>query len=98
MTATDTLIGADTVLALGPTATIQAVGDGVVVLLTDSGQIYTGNPTTEAVLRRVDGRRALSDLASSLCEEFDVGPQDALDDAIAIAGQLVGERILVVVG
>ncbi len=53
MTSTARKITAETIPAFGPAASIQPVGDGVVVLMTDDGQLFTGNATTEAVLRRV---------------------------------------------
>jgi pyrroloquinoline quinone biosynthesis protein D len=87
----------ETILAFGPAASVQPVGDGVVVLLTDSGQLFTGNATTEALLRLVDGRRRIAEIGAELCAEFDVGIIDATSDALGIAADLVEERILVVV-
>jgi pyrroloquinoline quinone biosynthesis protein D len=74
------------------------VGDGVVVLLADSGQLFTGNATTEAVLRLVDGRRRVSEIGAGLCMEFDVELDDAVGDVLGVAADLVEERVLVVVG
>jgi pyrroloquinoline quinone biosynthesis protein D len=91
-------ITAETIPAFGPAASIQPVGDGVVVLLTDDGQLFTGNATTEAVLRRVDGRRPVAELAAGICEEFDVDYAAAVSDTLAIVADLVEERVLVVVG
>jgi hypothetical protein len=88
----------DTVLAFGPAVTVQPVGDGVVVLLTDSGQLFTGNATAEAVLRLVDGRRRVADIGAGLCDEFEVELDDAIGDTLGVAAELVEERILVVVG
>jgi pyrroloquinoline quinone biosynthesis protein D len=91
-------ITAETVLAFGPAASIQPVGDGVVVLLADSGQLFTGNATTEAVLRLVDGRRRVAEIGAGLCMEFDVELDDAVGDVLGVAADLVEERVLVVVG
>ncbi len=98
MTKTASPITTETILDFGPAASVQPVGDGVVVLLTDDGQLFTGNATTEAVLRRVDGRRQVAEIAAGICEEFDVDLSDAVGDALGIAADLVNERILVVVG
>ncbi len=98
MTSTARKITAETIPAFGPAASIQPVGDGVVVLMTDDGQLFTGNATTEAVLRRVDGRRPVTELVAGICEEFDVAHADAVSDTLAIVADLVDERILVVVG
>ena len=98
MAGTARKITAETIPAFGPAASIQPVGDGVVVLMTDDGQLFTGNATTEAVLRRVDGRRPVAELAAGICEEFDVAHAEAISDTLAIVADLVDERILVVVG
>ncbi len=76
---------------------MQSVGDGAVILLADTGQLYTGNGTTEAILRHIDGRRRVSDLAAALSDEFDINPRTATADVIEIAGRLVDEGILRVV-
>src|SRR5690606_2730198 len=44
----------DEVFAFSPTASFQSVGDGAVVLLADSGQLYSCNDTSEAFLRHID--------------------------------------------
>lgn len=87
----------DTVLAFRQVASMQPVADGAVILLADSGQLYTGNGTTEAILRHVDGRRRIGDLAAALCDEFDVDSGAAMADVIEIAGRLVDEGVLHVV-
>lgn len=87
----------DTILAFQKTASVQAVADGAVILLSDSGQLYTANSTTEAVLRHIDGQRRIGDLVAALCEEFDIGPETAAEDVIEIAGRLIDEGVLHVV-
>ena len=91
------VIAEDTVLAFQQAASMQAVADGAVILLADSGQLYTGNGTTEAILRRIDGQRQIGDLAAALCDEFDIDPETAVADTIEIAERLVGEGVLRVV-
>lgn len=91
------MITEDTVLAFGPTASLQSVGDGAVILLADSGQLYTGNGTTEVILRHVDGRRSVAALAAALCEEFDASPEAVIGDVVEIAGQLIDEGVLRIV-
>lgn len=91
------MITEDTVLAFHQAASVRPVGDGVVILLADSGQLYTGNGTTGAILRQVDGRRRIGDLAAALCEEFDISPETAAGDIVEIAGRLIDEGVLRVV-
>ena len=90
-------ITTQTILAIGPAASLQSVNDGVVVLLADDGQLFTGNATAEAILRLVDGRRRIAEIGAELCEEFDVDIGAAIDDTLGIATDLLKERILTVV-
>lgn len=83
-----------TVFALSSDVSMQSVGDGAVVLLATSGQMYTCNSTTEAFLRNVDGSRDFAELVRLFCTEFDVDPATAAADLGEIALELVGESIL----
>ena len=62
----------DEVFAFSPVASFQSVGDGAVVLLADSGQLFSCNDTSEAFLRKVDGKRKLSEIIDLLAEEYEV--------------------------
>jgi len=42
------------------------------VLSLNSGYLYTGNETTEAFLRKLDGRRPLAAVIDLLFDEFQV--------------------------
>jgi pyrroloquinoline quinone biosynthesis protein D len=83
-----------TVLSLAPDASVQDMGDGAVILLAGSGQLYTCNETTEAFLKRVDGRRDLGSIIALLCDEFDVDKETAAADFRLLAENLVAEGIL----
>ena len=87
-------IGSEMVLRLADDASVQHVGDGAVVLLARSGQLYTCNGTTEAFLDKVDGARSLDQIVVLLSDEFEVD-KDTLDqDMAALAAELVSEGIL----
>lgn len=91
------IVAKDTVLAFQQAASVRPVGDGAVILLADSGQLYTGNATTEAILRRIDGELPVGELAVALCDEFDIGIEAATADVIEIAERLIDEGVLRVV-
>ena len=74
---------------------MQSVGDGAVVLLATSGQMYTCNSSTEAFLRHVDGKRDFDELVRLFCAEFDVDRETAAADLGEIAAELVDEQILI---
>jgi Coenzyme PQQ synthesis protein D (PqqD) len=91
-------IASGTVLRLAEDASVQHVGDGAVVLLARSGQLYTCNGTTEAFLDKVDGARNLDQIVDLLCEEFEVDKGTLDQDIAALATDLVSEGILAAPG
>lgn len=88
------MITPDTVLTFEIVANVQSVADGTVILLTDSGQLFTGNGTTDTIIRHIDGRRTIAELAAVLEDEFDVSRNTAVADVIEITEMLVAEGIV----
>jgi len=85
----------DEVFALSPVASFQSVGDGAVVLLADSGQLYSCNDTSEAFLRHVDGKRSLSEIVDLMAQEYEV-ERDVLEaDLAELAESLKQEGVIV---
>jgi pyrroloquinoline quinone biosynthesis protein D len=85
----------DEVIALSPVASFQSVGDGAVVLLADSGQLYSCNDTSEAFLRHVDGKRSLGEIVDLLAQEYEV-ERDVLEaDFAELADSLKQEGVIV---
>ena len=73
-----------TVFSLAPSASFQALGEGAVILMIDSGQLYTCNETTEAFLKLIDGQRNFGAILDVLVAEFahrsrDAGPGFSAD-------------------
>ena len=87
-------IGSETVLRMADDASVQHVGDGAVVLLARSGQLYTCNDTTEAFLKKVDGARSLDRIIDLLSDEFEVDKATLGQDMAELAAELVAEGIL----
>ncbi|RWA77596.1 PqqD family protein [Mesorhizobium sp. M1C.F.Ca.ET.193.01.1.1] len=87
-------IDSETVLRMADDASVQHVGDGAVVLLARSGQLYTCNGTTEAFLDKVDGARSLDQIVDLLSDEFEVDKATLDEDIAALAAELVAEGIL----
>ena len=87
-------IGSETVLRMADDASVQHVGDGAVVLLARSGQLYTCNDTTEAFLEKVDGARSLDQIIDLLSDEFEVDKATLGEDMAELAAELVAEGIL----
>ncbi len=87
-------IASETVLRMADDASVQHVGDGAVVLLARSGQLYTCNDTTEAFLDKIDGVRSLDQIVDLLSDEFDVDKATLGEDMAVLAAELVAEGIL----
>ena len=90
----DKMIEPGTILSITEDASMQDMGDGAVVLLADSGQLYTCNETTQAFLAKVDGQRSLGDIVALLCDEFEVDAATAGADFQLLAEELVSEGIV----
>jgi hypothetical protein len=85
----------DEVFAFSPVASFQSVGDGAVVLLADSGQLYSCNDTSEAFLRHIDGKRSLGEIIDLLAGEYEV-ERDVLEaDFAELAESLKQEGVIV---
>jgi len=84
-------------LKLADDVTFQSLGPGeeTVVLSLNSGYLYTCNETTDAFLRRLDGRRPLAAVIDLLFDEFQV-PREALSvDMTELAAKLLEEKLIV---
>jgi hypothetical protein len=87
-------IDESTVFALAPNASFQALGEGAVILMIDSGQLYTCNESTEAFLKMVDGQRNFGAILDLLIAEFDIDRETLARDFLPIAGELRSEGIV----
>jgi hypothetical protein len=85
------------IVALAPNATFQSLGDGAVILRTDSGQLFTCNETTEAFLKQVDGHRTLAAITTEVLAEFDVDWEALSSDILALADDLAAQGIIVTI-
>ncbi|MEP3265972.1 MAG: PqqD family protein [Hyphomicrobiales bacterium] len=86
-----------TILEFEQVASMRSVGEGAVILLADSGQLYTCNETSETILRDMSKQRSIGDMVDLLCEEFDITKETATTDVIEIAENLIEEGILRIV-
>lgn len=91
-----TMIHEATIVALSPTASFQSLGDSAVILMTDSGQLYTCNTTTEAFLKQIDGSRTMAEIIDGVIAEFDIDRDTLRGDMIGIANELAAEGIVII--
>ena len=90
-----TCIGED-VYRLADDVSLQSLGDGEggVVLMLKSGEIYTVNDTTLDFLSKLDGARSLRACAEAIAEVYDVDAATAMADLAEIAADLSSEQIV----
>lgn len=89
------MLSLDTTLETASAVTRQSLGAESVILSLDSGYLYTANPTTEAFLAALDGRRTLRQVAALLAEQFDVPLERLHQDLLTLAGRLLEEQLVV---
>jgi|tagenome__1003787_1003787.scaffolds.fasta_scaffold16789563_1 hypothetical protein len=82
------------VLALAPNATFQSLGDGAVILMIDSGQLYTCNETTEAFLNNIDGQRNFGAILDLLVSKFATDRETLSQDFRLVVDDLQSNGIL----
>lgn len=90
------MIQDSSVLSLSEGVSYQPLGEGegAVVLVIDSGQLFTCNDTTSAFLAAIDGKRRFADLVRDMLESFDVSADQLRDDLTALAIELQQEGVV----
>ncbi|MDP3091793.1 MAG: PqqD family protein [Nitrospira sp.] len=69
--------------------------DGETVLLDlSSGRYYTLNQLGSVIWEHCTGHTSLRDIHTVLCDRFDVAPERALDDLVALVNELIQEGLL----
>ncbi|MEO8341598.1 MAG: PqqD family protein [Nitrospirota bacterium] len=69
--------------------------EGETVLLDlSTGRYYTLNRLGSVIWEHCTGQSTISDIHAVLCDRFDVVPERALDDLVALANHLVQEGLL----
>jgi len=85
-----------TVFALADGVCLRELGtgEGAVVLILATGQLYTCSDTTVAFLSRLNGVRGFAEIVQDLGTKFDVSLEDLRRDLLNLARDLVAEGII----
>ena len=83
------------VYRLGDEVSFEPVGEGAVILLLRSGQLYSCNESSLSFLRPLDGVRNVDDVARRMADEFDVDAATLANDLPELIADLVAEGIIV---
>ena len=81
---------------LRPSADVQGVtmNDETLLLNLSTGRYYTLNRLGSVIWEHCTGRTTVKDIHAVLCDRFEVAPDRALDDLVALISQLVQEGLL----
>jgi len=81
---------------LRPSPNVQGTSmEGETVLLDlSTGRYYTLNRLGSVIWEHCTGHNTISDIHAVLCDRFEVSPDRALDDLVALINQLVKEGLL----
>ena len=81
---------------LRPSPDVQGTSmEGETVLLDlSTGRYYTLNRLGSVIWEHCTGHNTISDIHAVLCDRFEVSPDRALDDLVALINQLVKEGLL----
>lgn len=94
---TDMISAGEDVYRLAEDVSLQPLGEGEggVVLMLKSGEIYTVNDTTLDFLSKLDGVRNLRACAEAIAADYEVDPATAMSDLAEIAADLTSEQIVI---
>ncbi len=81
-------------LRISPDAQDVHIDGETVLLHLRTGRYYTLNRLGSAIWRHCTGSNSISDIHAFLCERFEVSPEQALDDLVALINQLLDEGLL----
>ncbi len=72
----------------------RRIGDDIVLIKDDGQATHILNKTAAAIWELCDGEHSLDDIATWLCERFDVGYQEARADTEEIIDRLIQVEML----
>lgn len=85
----------DAVYRLGDEVSFEPVGEGAVILLLGSGQLYSCNDTSLSFLKNLDGVRNVDAVARRMADEFEIDAATLADDLPELIADLIAEGIIV---
>ena len=92
--AVDRTMLARTILRPSPDVQGTTMEGETVLLDLSTGRYYTLNRLGSVIWEHCTGHSTISDIHAVLCDRFEVVPDRALDDLIALADQLMEEGLL----
>jgi hypothetical protein len=84
----------DRVLLPSPDVQGTCMEGETVLLDLSTGRYYTLNRLGSIIWEHCTGHSSISDIHAVLCDRFDVAPERALDDLVALVNHLIQEGLL----
>ncbi len=82
-------------IARSPRIAARKLGEEMLVMSAQGSTLFTLNPTATILWQAADGSTPLDEIVEhKICSAFDVQPQEALQDASALAKDLAEHGIL----
>jgi len=73
----------------------RRLGDEVMIMAGSEATVYTLNDVAAAIWEEADGLTPLDEIVERrICRDFDVAPEDALQDALALVAELAGHGVM----
>jgi hypothetical protein len=84
-------------LARSPRIAARKLGEGMLVMSGRDSTLFTLNPTATILWQAADGATPLDEIVERrICSEFEVEPEEAIQDAEALAKDLASHGILLI--
>ncbi len=84
----------DIILRTSPDVQGTSMESETVLLDLSTGRYYTLNQLGSVIWEHCSGHSTISDIHAVLCDRFDVVPERALDDLVALVNHLIQEGLL----
>lgn len=81
-------IDLDAVLIPNENCPVREVGDGLIIMASAGTATHSLDEVGAFIWRQCDGRRTLAQVVEALVSEYDVAPDQAVDDVRAFLEQL----------
>ncbi len=83
------MLSLDDILAPAPGVLSRQSGEELVVVLPAEGRFFVLNRTGAQVFQMIDGHRTLGEIAEAMSQEYQIPPERAEQDVLALAGKLL---------
>jgi hypothetical protein len=89
------MLSLDDILAPVPGVLFRQSGEELVVVLPSEGRFFVLNRTGAQVFQMIDGRRTLGEIAEAMSQEYQISPERAGQDVLALAGKLLERGVVI---